>query len=60
MNRVNLTRAQERELRAWVRDGVKPDRPMTIRKLQQVGLVDTREHLTSRALVAVEELEASS
>lgn len=60
MNGSNLTRAQARELRAWVRQGVKPDRPMTIRKLQQVGLVDTREHLTSRALVAVEELEASS
>lgn len=60
MTKANLTRAQERELRAWVRNGTRPDRPMTIRKLQLVGLVDEQQHLTSRALVAVEEMEARS
>lgn len=57
---ATLTRAQERELRAWVWNGTRPDRPMTIRKLQLVGLVDAKERLTSRALVAVEEMEARS
>lgn len=57
MSGSNLTRAQARELRAWVRHGKRPDRPMTVWKLQRLGLVDSQERLTSAALVAVDEME---